>query len=138
VNEKDKNGATPLDMAYSYNKLSIVPVLRDHGANTENNQSKIPLHKISSGTHIAQSDDVGLAQLFPEHGAAAIAQNKYHISASDCASYFGTQKIREVLFGDRTELEAESNRDKNAFRLWIEGEFYTYEHSLGVKRSPKG
>src|SRR6266404_7970470 len=138
VNGKDKNNATPLHMGYHYNKLSIVRVLLDHGANTENSQSKILLHKISSGTHIAQGDDVGLAQLFPEHGAAAIAQNEYHISASDCASYFGTQKIREVLFGDRTELEPESNRDKDAFRLWIEGEFYTYEHSLGVKRSPKG
>ena len=124
VNEKDKNGATPLDMAYSYNKFSIVPVLRDHGANTENNQSKIPLHKLSSGTHSAQGDDVGLAQLFLGH-AAAIAQNKYHISASDYASYFGTQKIWEVLFGDRTELEPESNGDQNAFRQWIEGVFYT-------------
>jgi len=124
VNEKDKNNATPLHLASYYKRLEIVRVLLSNGANinVENNEGKIPLQIALSGRHNSEGEGVGVAQLFLEHGAKVIARDKYEISASDLACCFGGQNIGEVL-GDATELQPDHHGDRNAFRLWIDGEF---------------
>jgi ankyrin repeat protein len=134
VNEKDKDNATPLHLA-SYNKrLKIVQVLLDHGANAnaEKDQGETPLQILLKGNHNAHEDGIGVARLLLEHGAEAYARDKYHMSTSDLACCFGREKIWRVLLGDGETFKPENNRDQNVFRLWIEGEYCSQEHSLGV------
>ncbi len=134
VNEKDKDNATPLHLA-SYNKrLKIVRVLLDHGANAdaEIDQGETPLQIVLGSNHNAQEDGVGIARLLLEHGAEAYARDKYHISTSDLACCFGKEKTGQVLLGGGENLKPENNRDQTAFRLWIEGKYYSQERILGV------
>ena len=134
VNERDKDNAMPLHLA-SYNKrLKIAQVLLDHGANAdaEKDQGKTALQIVLRGNYNAQEDGVGIARLLLEHGAEAYARDKYHIFTSDLACCFGKEKFGQVLLGGGEIFGLENNRYQTAFRQWIEGEYYTQEHSLCV------
>jgi len=133
VNERDKDNATPLHLA-SYNKrLKIIRVLLDHGANAdaEKDQGETPLQIVLRGDHNVQQDGVSIGRLLLEHGAEAYAREKYHISSSDLACCFRKEEI--VLLGDGGRFKSEMfYRDQTAFWLWIDGEYHSQEHSLGV------
>jgi ankyrin repeat protein len=96
VNEKDKNSATPLHLASYNQKLKIVRVLLDHGANADakNDQGKTPLQlAFLRGSHDTQGDGVGVALLLLEHSAQVYARDKYQISTSDLARCIWKEKI---------------------------------------------
>ena len=132
VNERDKDNATPLHLASYNQKLKIVRVLLDRGANAdaEKDRGETPLQLAltRSGQHDAQ-DGIGVARLLLEHGAKAYGRDKYHISTSDLTCCFGNEKIMRMLLVGK--FEPEDNRYQTAFWLWIEGEYYSLEHSFG-------
>ena len=133
VNENDKDDATPLHLASYNQKLKLVRLLLEHGANAdaENDRGETPLQLALTrrGRHDAQ-DGVDIAQLLLEHGAEAYGRDKYHISASDLACCFGNEKIRQVLLVDGGEFEQENNPDQTAFWVWIEGGYNYLKHSF--------
>jgi hypothetical protein len=83
------------------------------------------------GNGNAQGDGVDVARLLLAHGAEAYAQDKYPISTSDLACCFGKEKIGQVLLGNGDIFEPESSWDET-FRLWMEGKYYSQEHTLQV------
>jgi hypothetical protein len=132
VNEKDRHNATPLHLASYYKRLEIVRVLLDYGANIDmqNDQTKTPLQIAMMGMARAQNDDgVSVARLLLAHGAEVYAQDMYPIPTSDLASCFGKEKIGQVLLGNGPFTEPESGWD-HAFQLWMEGKYYSQEHTL--------
>ena len=138
VDEKDKTNATPLHLASYHQRLEIVRVLLDHGANAdaENDQDETPLQMVLAGKHNTHDDGVSVARLLIERGAEAYAQAKYHISTSDLACCFRKEEFGKALLGDGETFKPENKRDHTAFRLWIEGEYYTQKTGLIVKHSP--
>jgi ankyrin repeat protein len=131
VDVKDKNGATPLQLASYNQRVKIVRVLLDHGANadTKNDQGKIPLQlAYLTGSQDSPEDGVGVALLLLEHGATGYARDKYQISSSDLGRCI-REEIGQTLVGSRGQFEPENNSDHTAFRLWIEGEYYAHEHT---------
>jgi ankyrin repeat protein len=134
VNAKDKDNAAPLHLACYNQKLKIVRVLLDHGANAdaENDRGQTPLQLALTrrGHHDAQYG-VGVARLLLEHGAETYARDAYHISMSNLACCFGNEKIGQVLLVDGGKFKPENNRDQTAFWLWIDGAYYSPEHSFG-------
>ena len=138
VDEKDKTNATPLHLASYHKRLEIVRVLLDHGANAdaENDQDETPLQMVLAGKHNTHDDGVSVARLLIERGAEAYAQAKYHISTSDLACCFRKEEFGKALLGDGETFKPENKRDHTAFRLWIEGEYYTQKIGLIVKHSP--
>jgi ankyrin repeat protein len=133
VNERDKDNATPLHLASYYKRPKVVRVLLDDGANIdiENDQGRTPLQVAIRSNGHSQSDGVGVARLLLAHGAEAYARDKYPTSTSDLARYFGKEKIRQVLLGNGPFAAPESSWD-GAFRLWMEGKFYSQENTLQV------
>jgi ankyrin repeat protein len=133
VNEKDKDNWTPLHLASYCKRLEIVQVLLGHGANIDivNGEGKTPLQIVIVGNDHAQRNGVGVARLLLAYGAEAYAQDKYTVSASDLACCFGKEKIRKVLLGDGDLHKPESVLDET-FRLWMEGRYYSHEHTFQV------
>jgi ankyrin repeat protein len=133
VNEKDKDDATPLHVASYYKRLEIVRVLLDNGASLdmETDQGKTPLQIVIRSNGDDQGDGVDIARLLVEHGAEVYARDNYRLSTSDLACCFGKEKIALALFGDRHLFKHENSLDET-FRRWIEGEYYSQEHSLVV------
>ena len=128
VNAKDEDHATPLHLASYKKNLKIVRVLLDHGADPDakkdRGETPLQLALTRSGHHDAQ-DGIGVARLLLEHGAKAYGRDKYHISTSDLTRCFGNEKIGHVLLVDGGKFEPEDNRDRTAFWLWIEGEYFS-------------
>jgi ankyrin repeat protein len=133
VNGKDNDNATPLHLASYYKRLEIVRVLLDHGANIDmvNDQGKTPLQIAMMGNGHYQVDSVGVARLLLAHGAEAYARDNYPISTSDLACCFRKEKIGQVLLGNGPLSEPESSWD-HIFWLWMEGKYYSPEHTLHV------
>ena len=134
VNAKDKDHATPLHLASAKKNLKIVRVLLDHGADpdAEKFRGETPLQlALTRRGHPDAEDGIGVAQLLLEYGAEAYGRNTYHISPLDLACCFGNERIGQVLLVDGGKFEEENNRDQTAFWLWIEGEYYSLEHSFG-------
>ncbi len=126
VNVRAKDNATPLHLA-SYNKrLEIVRVLTDHGANAdaENDEGRTALQEVLRGNRNLQEDGVAVAQLLLERSAETYARDKYHITASELALCLGEQKIWQVLPDNGVESGSENDRDRTAFHLWLNGEYY--------------
>jgi ankyrin repeat protein len=129
VDEKDKDNATPLHLACYNQKLKIVRVLLDHGANpdAEKDRGETPMKlALARRSNHDVQDGVSVARLLLEHGAEAYGRDKYHISTSDLACCFGNEKIgKMLLLIDGWKFKPENNRNQTAFRLWIEGEYYS-------------
>ena len=136
VNEKNNDNATPLHLASYNSKLKVVRMLLDHGANadTEDAQGKTPLQMVLRSNDKVQEDGVGVARLLLERGAEAYGRDKYHMSTSDLACCFVREQVWEALFGERENFKPENNQDQIAFWLWIKSEYYSQDHSLGVKQ----
>ena len=126
VNEKDKDDATPLHLASYYKRPEIVRVLLDHGADIDivDDQGKTPLQIAIVGNEHSQGNGVDVARLLLAHGAEAHGRDKYSISTSDLACYFGKEEIGQVLLGNADIDLTKSDWDQTCWR-WMEGKSYS-------------
>ena len=133
VNEKDNDNATPLHLASYHQRVEIVRVLLDHGANIdmEDDLGKTALQIAIMGNGYDQGDGIGVARLLLAHGAEEYARDRYPISTSDLVCCFGKEKITQVLRGNGDLSETESRWDET-FRQWMEGEYYSQECAFQV------
>jgi len=111
VNLPARDKATPLHLASFNTQPEFVRVLLEHGANTdaENDEGKIPLQEGVGAERVFHKDRAGVARLLLERGAEAYGRDKYHVTASDLASCFGSGKFWQALF---VEFDPEKDWDR--------------------------
>ena len=72
----------------------------------------------------ADSPSQAVAHVLVVRGAEAYARDRYHVTASDLALFFGKQKPWQIPLSDGAEFSPKHHRDATAFHLWLKGEYY--------------
>ena len=123
VNARPKVNTT--HTASSNQKLEIVRVLLDHGANmdAENDEGRTALQELLRGDRLSHDGD-GVMRLLLERGAEVYGREKYHVSASDLAFCCEKDKLWPVLLANSAEFGPNKVKDRTEFHLWLKGDCY--------------
>ena len=128
INVQPKVNTTHL--ASSNQKLEVVRVLLDHGANmdAENDEGRTALQELLRGDRFSH-DGAGVVQLLLERGAEVYGREKHHVTASDLAFCFekDSDKLWPVLFANSAEFGPNKDMDRTTFHLWLKGDCYHFQ-----------
>ena len=110
VHARDKRGWTALHAASYYGRLEVAQVLLNRGgiAKVEDYQGKTPLHQVSQGNFESLEAGGRIAELLLECGMDANSRDRNQETPLHVASRCGRLEIGQVLLGDPTAKDAQS------------------------------